>query len=67
VEIFAEGLGLGSEAVRRAKARHMISTMVGGLTLARAMSDPGAPGRILAQASSACCASSRVTRVKPPF
>lgn len=49
VEIFAEGLGLGSEAVRRAKAQHIISTMLGGLTFARAMSDPGARDKFLAQ------------------
>ena len=49
VEIFAEVLRSGSEAVRRAKARYIISTMVGGLTLARAMSDPGARDEFLAQ------------------
>jgi TetR/AcrR family transcriptional regulator, transcriptional repressor for nem operon len=49
VEIFAEGLGLGSEAVRRAKAQHILSTMLGGLTFARAMSDPGAQDEFLAQ------------------
>jgi len=49
VQIFAEGRGDGSEAVRRAKAQHILSTMLGGLTYARAMSDPCARDEFLAQ------------------
>ena len=49
VQIFTEGLGDGSEALRRAKAQHILSTMLGGLTYARAMSDPGARDEFLAQ------------------
>jgi hypothetical protein len=49
VEIFAEGLADGSESMRRAKAQHIFSTMVGGLTFARAMSDPRARDEFLAQ------------------
>ena len=52
VQIFAEGLGDGSEAVRRAKAQHILSTMLGGLTYARALSDAGARGEFLAQVRS---------------
>jgi TetR/AcrR family transcriptional regulator, transcriptional repressor for nem operon len=49
VEIFAEGLGDGQEAERRAKAQHIISTMLGGLTFARAMADPDARDEFLAR------------------
>jgi len=49
VQIFAEGLGDGSEAVRQAKAQHIVSTMLGGLTFARVMSDPGTRDAFLAQ------------------
>lgn len=48
VEIFAEGLRDGSKAVRRARAQYLISTMLGGLTFARAMSDPDARDAFLA-------------------
>jgi len=49
VEIFAEGLGARGEATRRAKAQKILATMLGGVTYARAMSDPDARDEYLAQ------------------
>ena len=39
VQLFADGLGPGPEARRRAKAQRIVSTMIGAMTLARAMSN----------------------------
>ena len=49
VQLFAQGLGDGSEAVRHAKAQHILSTMLGGLTYARVMSDANSREEFLAQ------------------
>jgi TetR/AcrR family transcriptional regulator, transcriptional repressor for nem operon len=48
VEIFVEGLGSGSEKLRRARAQHILSTMLGAMTFARAMDDADAAGEFLA-------------------
>jgi TetR/AcrR family transcriptional repressor of nem operon len=52
VQIFVDGLGAGSETKRRAKAQHILSTMLGALTFARAMSDPDASVAFLSQVRS---------------
>src|SRR5262245_35335526 len=52
VQIFVEGLGTGSEAERRAKAQHILSTMLGALTFARAMNDADASQDFLSQVRS---------------
>jgi TetR/AcrR family transcriptional regulator, transcriptional repressor for nem operon len=52
IDIFMEGLGNGSMAARRAKAEHVLATMLGALTLARAMSNADAAGRFLSQVRS---------------
>jgi TetR/AcrR family transcriptional repressor of nem operon len=49
VQIFVDGLGAGSETKRRAKAQHILSTMLGALTFARAMSDADASDAFLSQ------------------
>jgi TetR/AcrR family transcriptional repressor of nem operon len=49
VRIFGDGLGAGSEAERRAKAQHILSTMLGALTFARAMNDADARHQFLSQ------------------
>lgn len=49
VQIFVDGLGEGSETARRAKAQHLLSSMLGALTFARAMSDAKAANQLLAQ------------------
>jgi TetR/AcrR family transcriptional repressor of nem operon len=49
VEIFVDGLGSGSETVRRARARHILSTMLGAMMFARAMDDSRAANEFLAQ------------------
>lgn len=51
VQIFAEALD-GPEAKRRAKAQHLLSTMLGALTFARAMNDPVAANEFLSQVRS---------------
>jgi TetR/AcrR family transcriptional regulator, transcriptional repressor for nem operon len=48
-DLFADGLPTGSPSERRAKAHFMLSSMIGALTLARSMNDPGAIGELLAQ------------------
>ena len=52
VQIFVDGLGTGSEAERRAKAQHILSTMLGALTFARAMNDADASHDFLLQVRS---------------
>jgi len=52
VQIFVDGLGTGSEAERRAKAQHILSTMLGALTFARAMNDADASHDFLSQVRS---------------
>jgi TetR/AcrR family transcriptional regulator, transcriptional repressor for nem operon len=52
VQIFVDGLGTGSEAERRAKAQHILSTMLGALTFARAMNDADARHELLSQVRS---------------
>jgi TetR/AcrR family transcriptional repressor of nem operon len=49
VQIIADGLGTGSEAKRRAKAQHLLSSMLGAMTLGRAMNDPAAANELLSQ------------------
>jgi TetR/AcrR family transcriptional repressor of nem operon len=39
VELFAEGLAIGPEKERRAKAQHVLSAMLGAITFARSMRD----------------------------
>jgi hypothetical protein len=50
VELFADGLGQGQEAERRAKAQLILSTMVGAMTFARAINDADARNELLLQA-----------------
>jgi len=52
VQIFSDGLGAGSETERRARAQHIVSTMIGALTFARAMSDADASSTFLSQVRS---------------
>lgn len=49
VQIFADGLGAGSENERQAKAQQVLSTMLGALTFARVMSDDAAANQFLSQ------------------
>ena len=49
VQLFADGLGSGPEARRRAKAQRIVSTMIGAMTLARAMSDATAVQELVSQ------------------
>jgi TetR/AcrR family transcriptional repressor of nem operon len=49
VQIFVDGLGAGSEKERQTKAQHFLSTMLGALTFARAMSDADAAQELLSQ------------------
>ncbi len=51
-KIFVDGLGAGSETKRRAKAQQILSTMLGALTFARAMSDADASDAFLSQVRS---------------
>jgi TetR/AcrR family transcriptional repressor of nem operon len=39
VQIFADGLGPGPEAARRAKAQNILGSMLGAMTFARAVND----------------------------
>ena len=48
-QLFAGALGAGPEALRRAKVQRILSTMLGALTLARAMNDAGAANELLSQ------------------
>jgi len=50
VQLFADGLGAGSAASRRAKAQRILSTMIGAITFARAMNDAPAANEFLSQA-----------------
>ena len=52
VQIFVDGLGAGSEKERRAKAQHILSSMLGALTFARAMGDTDAGHEFLSQVRS---------------
>jgi len=52
VQIFVDGLGLGSPAQRRARAEQILSTMLGAVTFARAMSDAEASTAFLSRVRS---------------
>ncbi len=52
VQIFVDGLGAGPEKERRAKARYVLSSMLGALTFARAMSDADGGHDFLSQVRS---------------
>jgi len=49
VELFAEGLAIGPEKERRAKAQHVLSAMLGAITFARSMRDQAAIKELLSQ------------------
>jgi len=49
VQIFVDGLGAGPEKERRAKAQHILSSLLGALTFARALSDGEASKDFLSQ------------------
>lgn len=49
VELFVEGLAVGPEKERRAKARHILSAMLGAITFARSMRDRAAIKELLLQ------------------
>jgi TetR/AcrR family transcriptional repressor of nem operon len=49
VELFAEGLAIGPERERRAKAQHILSAMLGAITFARSMRDQAAIKELLLQ------------------
>jgi TetR/AcrR family transcriptional repressor of nem operon len=50
IQLFADGLGPGPAAERRAKAQQILSTMLGAMTFARAMNDASARNELLLQA-----------------
>jgi TetR/AcrR family transcriptional regulator, transcriptional repressor for nem operon len=52
VQILVDGLGLGSPAQRRARAEQILSTMLGAVTFARAMSDAEASAEFLSHVRS---------------
>ena len=52
VQIFVDGLGAGPEKERRAKAQHILSSMLGALTFARAMGETDAGHEFLSQVRS---------------
>jgi TetR/AcrR family transcriptional regulator, transcriptional repressor for nem operon len=50
IDLFTRGLGVGPERARRQRAEVMVSTMLGALTLARAVDDLDLARRLLAAA-----------------
>ena len=52
MQILVDGLGLGSPAQRRARAEQILSTMLGAVTFARAMSDAEAGAEFLSHVRS---------------
>ena len=47
VDLFAEGLAIGAEKERRAKAQHLLSAMLGAIAFARSMRDQAAIKELL--------------------
>jgi len=60
VGLIADGLGGDSDEVRRARAWAMLSTLIGGLTLSRAVANPDIANGIAAAARTAALAASEV-------
>ena len=66
VQILVDGLGLGSAAQRRARAEQILSTMLGAVTFARAMSDAEASYEFLSHVRSRVLRDLEEEESKPP-